>query len=133
MVLEAVIFGKTSVDEALSTAAHRPPSSPASPDGGATTMTVAPPHRARPAPPRSRLAALLGRQPVGILFAAPYAVFLAAIFAYPLVLAVWISFHDYFFAAPGAEVDRPFVGLENYAPCCPIRRCGGRSSTWASS
>jgi len=51
---------------------------------------------------------------VGILFAAPYAVFLAAIFAYPLGLAVWISFHDYFFAAPGAEVERPFVGLENY-------------------
>jgi multiple sugar transport system permease protein len=66
------------------------------------------------APPRSRLTALLGRQPVGILFAAPYAVFLVAIFAYPLVLAVWISFHDYFFAAPGAQVERPFVGLENY-------------------
>ena len=65
-------------------------------------------------PPRSRLAALLGRQPVGILFAAPYAVFLAAIFAYPLGLAVWISFHDYFFTAPGAQVERPFVGLENY-------------------
>jgi multiple sugar transport system permease protein len=67
------------------------------------------------APPRSRLTALLGRQPVGILFAAPYAVFLAAIFAYPLVLAVWISFHDYFFAAPGAQVERPFVGFENYS------------------
>jgi multiple sugar transport system permease protein len=58
---------------------------------------------------------LLGRQPLGILFAAPYAVFLAAVFAYPLGLAVWISFHDYFFAAPGAVVDRPFVGFENYA------------------
>ncbi len=46
--------------------------------------------------------------------AAPYAVFLAAVFAYPLGLAVWISFHDYFFAAPGAQVARPFVGLENY-------------------
>jgi multiple sugar transport system permease protein len=68
-----------------------------------------------PAPPRSRLAPLLGRQPVGILFAAPYAVFLAAIFAYPLALAVWMSVHDYFFAAPGAQVDRPFVGLENYS------------------
>jgi len=65
-------------------------------------------------PRRPRLAALLGRQPLGILFAAPYAVFLAAIFAYPLGLAVWISFHDYFFAAPGAQVDRPFVGFENY-------------------
>ena len=66
-------------------------------------------------PPHGRLGALLGRQPVGILFAAPYAVFLAAIFAYPLVLAVWISFHDYFFAAPGAQVERPFVGFENYS------------------
>ena len=57
---------------------------------------------------------MLGRQPLGILFAAPYAVFLAAVFAYPLGLAVWISFHDYFFAAPGAQVDRPFVGFDNY-------------------
>ena len=57
---------------------------------------------------------MLGKQPLGILFAAPYAVFLAAVFAYPLGLAVWICFHDYFFAAPGAEVDRPFVGLANY-------------------
>ncbi len=69
---------------------------------------------ARPGAPRPRLAALLGRQPLGIVFVAPYAVFLAAIFAYPLGLAVWISFHDYFFAAPGAQVARPFVGFENY-------------------
>jgi multiple sugar transport system permease protein len=58
--------------------------------------------------------AVLGRQPLGLLFATPYAVFLAAIFAYPLGLAVWISFHDYYFAAPGAQVERPFVGLDNY-------------------
>ena len=69
--------------------------------------------RAPAAGPR-RPRTLLGRQPLGILFAAPYAVFLVAIFAYPLGLAVWISFHDYFFAAPGAQVERPFVGLENY-------------------
>jgi multiple sugar transport system permease protein len=50
-----------------------------------------------------------------MLFAAPYAVFLAAVFAYPLGLAVWISFHDYFFTAPGASVARPFVGFDNYA------------------
>jgi multiple sugar transport system permease protein len=50
-----------------------------------------------------------------MLFAAPYAVFLAAVFAYPLGLAVWISFHDYFFTAPGATVARPFVGFDNYA------------------
>ncbi len=63
---------------------------------------------------RRRLTTVFGRQPLGMLFAAPYAVFLAAIFAYPLGLAVWISFHDYFFAAPGAQVARPFVGLANY-------------------
>ncbi|CAN5244074.1 sugar ABC transporter permease [soil metagenome] len=81
-----------------------------------STVQTAP--QAQQSPPKarqSRLAAILGRQPVGILLAAPYAVFLAAVFAYPLGLAVWISFHDYFFAAPGAAVERPFVGFENYA------------------
>jgi multiple sugar transport system permease protein len=42
-------------------------------------------------------------------------VFLVAIFAYPLGIAVYMSFYDWFFAAPGAVVDRPFVGLANYA------------------
>ena len=81
-------------------------------------MTLTTQTKARGKPPRarsrSRLAALVGRQPIGIALAAPYALFLVAVFAYPLVLAVWISFHDYFFAAPGVEVERPFVGLENY-------------------
>jgi multiple sugar transport system permease protein len=63
---------------------------------------------------RSVLTTLLGRQPLGIAFAAPYALFLALVFAYPLGLAAWISFHDYFFAAPGVAVDRPFVGFDNY-------------------
>jgi multiple sugar transport system permease protein len=63
---------------------------------------------------RSWLATVFGRQPLGIAFSAPYAVFLAAVFAYPLGLALWISFHDYFFAAPGATVPRPFVGFDNY-------------------
>ncbi|KTS04816.1 carbohydrate ABC transporter permease [Microbacterium testaceum] len=57
---------------------------------------------------------LLGAQPLGILFSAPYLIFIAVVFAYPIVFAVWMSFHDYFFAAPGANVDRPFVGLDNY-------------------
>ena len=63
----------------------------------------------------ARSGRVLGRQPLGLVFAAPYAVFLLAVFAYPLGLAVWISFHDYFFAAPGAVVQRPFVGFDNYA------------------
>jgi len=37
------------------------------------------------------------------------------VFAFPLVYSVWIAFHDFFFAAPGAQVDRPFVGLDNFA------------------
>jgi len=58
---------------------------------------------------------LLGRDPIGYAFIAPYVLFLAALFAYPLLVALYISFFDYFFAAPGAAVERPFVGLRNYA------------------
>jgi multiple sugar transport system permease protein len=58
--------------------------------------------------------AALGRHPIGMLFSAPYALFIAVLFAYPLGLAVWISFHRYFFAAPGVSVPRPYVGLANY-------------------
>ena len=58
--------------------------------------------------------AALGRHPIGMLFSAPYALFVAVLFAYPLGLAVWISFHRYFFAAPGVSVPRPYVGLANY-------------------
>jgi multiple sugar transport system permease protein len=57
---------------------------------------------------------LLGRHPIGLAFVAPYVVFLVAIFAYPLGIAVYMSFYDWFFAAPGAVVSRPFVGLDNY-------------------
>lgn len=57
---------------------------------------------------------ILGRHPLGWLFSAPYLVFVLLIFAYPLVFAGYMSFHDYFFSAPGVKVERPFVGLENY-------------------
>src|SRR6478735_4071296 len=94
----------------------RPTSSPASRDDHPRKALAALTPVTLPRGPRVKTAAerVLGKQPLGILFAAPYAVFLAAVFAYPLGLAVWISFHDYFFAAPGAQVDRPFVGLANY-------------------
>ena len=62
----------------------------------------------------ARLTRVVGRHPIGALFVLPYVVFLVLVVAYPLGLAVWISFHDYFFTAPGVPVDRPFVGLENY-------------------
>ncbi|MCJ1706571.1 carbohydrate ABC transporter permease [Microbacterium sp. VKM Ac-2923] len=55
-----------------------------------------------------------GAQPLGILFSAPYLIFIGVVFAYPIIFAVWMSFHDYFFTAPGANVDRPFVGFDNY-------------------
>ncbi len=64
---------------------------------------------------RPRPAALLGRHPLGIVFAAPYAVFVAAVFAYPVGLAVWMSFHRYIFTAPGVAVPRPWVGFQNYS------------------
>ena len=57
---------------------------------------------------------LLGRNPLGILFSAPYLVFVILVFAYPLVYSIWIAFHDFFFTAPGVQVERPFVGLDNF-------------------
>jgi len=66
------------------------------------------------APRHGRTRMLFGRDPIGFAFVAPYAIFLVALFGYPLLLAAYISFFDYFFAAPGAVVDRPFVGLANY-------------------
>ena len=56
----------------------------------------------------------VGRQPLGLLFVLPYVIFLAFIFVYPLIVQFFISFKDYFFAAPGATVERPWVGLQNY-------------------
>ncbi len=57
---------------------------------------------------------VFGKHPLGWLLSAPYLVFVLLIFAYPLIFAVYMSLHDYFFSAPGAVVDRPFVGIDNY-------------------
>ncbi len=76
------------------------------------TMTRAPARA--DSPRRRRRGGLLGRHPVGTVFITPYLLFIALTFAYPFGFAVWMSFHDYFFAAPGAIVERPFVGLDNY-------------------
>jgi len=57
---------------------------------------------------------LLGKHPLGLAFSAPYLVFVILIFAYPLVFAGYMSFHDYFFTAPGVNAERPFVGVQNY-------------------
>ena len=58
---------------------------------------------------------VFGEHPIGYAFVGPYFLFWLALFAFPLVFAVYIAFHDYFFAAPGAVVERPFVGFENFA------------------
>ena len=58
-------------------------------------------------PPQKRGRRWLGENPLGLLFSAPYLIFVLVVFAYPIVFAVWMSFQDYFFAAPGAVVDRP--------------------------
>ncbi|WP_426988781.1 carbohydrate ABC transporter permease [Pseudarthrobacter sp. Y6] len=56
----------------------------------------------------------LGPQPLGLLFSAPYVIYILAVLAFPLGYAVYISFHDFFFTAPRVKVERPFVGFENY-------------------
>lgn len=65
-------------------------------------------------PGRKKRRSLLGRQPLGLLFSAPYVIYVLGVLALPLGYAVYISFHDFFFTAPGVQVDRPFVGLDNY-------------------
>ena len=67
-----------------------------------------------PASARTRDRIPLRQQLAGYLFVSPWVVFFFGIFAYPLGFAIWMSFYDYFFAAPGAKVDRPFVGFDNY-------------------
>ena len=64
---------------------------------------------------RTTLRTLLGEQPIGYLFVAPFVIYLVGIYAYPFFYAIYMSFFDYFFAAPGVQVDRPFVGFANYA------------------
>jgi multiple sugar transport system permease protein len=82
--------------------------------------SVTPSPAARPAKPggggprRGRRRPRRGRNPLGLLLSAPYLLFVLLVFAYPLVFAFYMAFHDYFFAAPGAVVDRPFVGLANF-------------------
>ncbi|MGR0221303.1 carbohydrate ABC transporter permease [Agromyces sp. ZXT2-6] len=80
----------------------------------ATPRSTADGSGSEPPSPRRHRRRWLGENPLGLLLSTPYLVFVAVIFAFPVVLAVWMSFQDYFFAAPGADVDRPFVGFDNY-------------------
>jgi multiple sugar transport system permease protein len=78
------------------------PATPSAPDAGGGRRRT------------SLVTRLFGRQPIGMLLAAPYAVFIAVIFAYPIGFAVYMSFTDYYFTAPGVTVPHPFVGFDNY-------------------
>ncbi|WP_424935527.1 MULTISPECIES: carbohydrate ABC transporter permease [Bacteria] len=57
----------------------------------------------------------LGENPLGILLSAPYTAFVVVVFLIPFAFGVWMSFHDFFFTAPGVVVSHPFVGFENFA------------------
>jgi multiple sugar transport system permease protein len=83
--------------------------------GGLTKPSAAGrPGRSTGRPGKPLRVRVFGRHPLGWLFSAPYMVFILIVFAYPLCFAVYMSFFDYFFSAPGAVVDRPFVGFDNY-------------------
>lgn len=57
---------------------------------------------------------ITGQHLLGLAFCLPLIAYLGFVVLYPLGVAVRISFYDYFFAAPGAHVTRPFIGLDNY-------------------
>ena len=78
------------------------------------TTPAATPAVAAPEPTVRRRRRFTASSLLGPLFSAPYLIFLAVIFAYPLGFAVYMSLHDYFFTAPGVSVERPFIGVENY-------------------
>ena len=74
--------------------------------------------RARTSPPRRtsrrRLQRWLGENPLGLLLSSPYAAFVIVIFIVPFAYGIWMSFHDFYFTAPGVDVPHPFVGFQNY-------------------
>lgn len=58
-----------------------------------------------------------GRGPrtlIGLWLVAPYAIYLAVVYATPIVQGARISFQDYVYGAPGASIPEPYVGLRNY-------------------
>ncbi|MCF3960841.1 carbohydrate ABC transporter permease [Streptomyces fuscigenes] len=54
------------------------------------------------------------RAGIGTLFVTPYLLYVLAVFAIPLGYTVWISFHRFYFTAPGAHAPSPWVGFANY-------------------
>ncbi len=112
----AVIFGKSDVQQAHDGRRDqdRPVGQPAMTTSA--TRSQVPETTPRPRTRRARVAVGAGpRSPPGCsggsrsgcCLAAPYAVFIAVVFAYPLGFAVYMSFHDYYFTAPGVERSTP--------------------------
>ena len=104
----SVIFGKTPVDQTLRRCDRQPPASRVGHQPTRPAIRARQPHAAGSlpvaAPARS-----------GSLFVAP----VRGVPGRPSSPTRSASrcgsrFHDYFFAAPGAQVARPFVGLDNY-------------------
>lgn len=65
--------------------------------------------------PGSMMRRWLGENPLGILLSAPYTAFVIVVFLIPFGFGIWMSVHDFYFTAPGVEVEHPFVGLANFA------------------
>ncbi|MFF7340531.1 carbohydrate ABC transporter permease [Streptomyces sp. NPDC008163] len=72
------------------------------------------PGAVRTSAPAPRGKARRGISRAGALFVSPYVLFIVVVFAVPLVYTVWISFHRFYFTAPGTDIDSPWVGLSNY-------------------
>lgn len=64
---------------------------------------------------KRRLHRWLGENPIGLLLSSPYVAFVVVIFLVPFCFGIWMSFHDFFFTAPGVAVPHPFVGFDNFA------------------
>ncbi|MGO1288785.1 MAG: carbohydrate ABC transporter permease [Microbacterium gubbeenense] len=75
------------------------------------------PREGRTAAPRRgrRLQRFFGESPLGLLLSSPYIAFVVVVFLIPFGFGIWMSFHDFFFTAPGVQVEHPFVGFENFA------------------
>jgi multiple sugar transport system permease protein len=80
--------------------------------------SAAPVHHPGSTHPRRRGGALrrwFGENPLGILLSAPYAIFVIVVFLVPFGFGIWMSFHEFYFTAPGVDVPHPFVGFDNFA------------------
>jgi multiple sugar transport system permease protein len=80
-----------------------------------SAATAQHPGSARPRRSVGGLRRWLGENPLGILLSAPYAIFVIVVFLIPFGFGIWMSFHDFYFTAPGVEVPHPFVGFDNFA------------------